>query len=224
MSAKYQNLPERTTYGATSPDLELDTLTKPPATDATKSGHLVVVSGPSGAGKTTLLRKLFEGSGRLVSSISATTRPPRPGERDAVDYHFLSDQEFQRRRARGEFIECFEVFGRGYWYGTLESEVTPSLAAGKWVVLEIDVQGTMAVLERYPDALTIFVRPGSVDELERRLRSRGTESSDAIERRLQVARQELSCADRYRYQVLNDDIDRAVAEIVEILNRYGVAE
>ena len=203
--------------------LELDTLTKQPATDATKSGQLVVVSGPSGAGKTTLLRKLFERSGRLVSSISATTRPPRPGERDGVDYHFLSDQEFQARRERGEFIECFEVFGRGYWYGTLESEVSPSLAAGKWVVLEIDVQGTMAVLERYPDALTIFVRPGSVDELERRLRSRGTESTDAIERRLQVARQELSCADRYRYQVLNDDIDRAVAEIVAILNRYGVS-
>ena len=204
--------------------LELDTLTDPSATDVTKSGHLVVVSGPSGAGKTTLLRKLFERSGRLVSSISATTRPPRPGERDGVDYHFLTDEDFQRRRKRGEFLECFEVFGRGYWYGTLESEVTPSLVAGKWVVLEIDVQGTMAVLERYPDALTIFVRPGSVDELERRLRSRGTESPDAIERRLQVARQELSCADRYRYQVLNDDIDRAVAEIVEILNRYGVSE
>ena len=189
-----------------------------------RAANLVVVSGPSGAGKTTLLRKLFERSGRLVSSISATTRPPRPGERDGVDYHFLSDEDFHRRRERGQFIECFEVFGRGYWYGTLESAVTPSLAAGKWVVLEIDVQGAMAVLERYPDALTIFVRPGSVDELERRLRSRGTESPDAIERRLQVARQELSCADRYRYQVLNDDIDRAVAEIVEILNRYGVSE
>jgi guanylate kinase len=204
--------------------LELDTLTDSPAADAVHRGQLVVVSGPSGAGKTTLLRKLFERSGRLVSSISATTRPPRPGERDGVDYHFMSGEEFQRRRQRGDFLECFEVFGRGFWYGTLESEVTPGLKAGKWVVLEIDVQGTMAVLERYPDALTIFVRPASVDELERRLRSRGTESPDAIERRLQVARQELSCADRYRYQVLNDDIDRAVAEIVEILNRYGVSE
>lgn len=193
------------------------------AAKAALTGQLVVISGPSGAGKTTLLRKLFERSERLVSSISATTRPPRPGERDGVDYHFLSNEEFQCRRERGEFLECFEVFGRGYWYGTLESEVTPGLAAGKWVVLEIDVQGTLKVLERFPHALTIFVRPASVDELERRLRSRGTESDDAIERRLQVARQELSCADRYRYQVLNEDVDQAVADIVEILNRYGVS-
>ena len=94
------------------------------------------------------------------------------GEQDGSDYHFLSPDEFERRRQAGEFLECFEVFGRGYWYGTLESEVTPSLAAGKWVVLEIDVQGAMAVVDRYPDAITIFVHPSSLEELERRLRGR----------------------------------------------------
>src|SRR5438270_2528551 len=113
------------------------------------SGRLIVISGPSGAGKTTIVRELFERCPRLVASVSATTRPPRPQERDGVDYHFLSAEEFERRRRAGEFIECAEVFGRGYWYGTLRSEVAPRLAAEKWVVLEIDVQGTLAVLEQY---------------------------------------------------------------------------
>ena len=134
--------------------------------NAPASGRIVVISGPSGAGKTTLVKRLFRRCDRLVASVSATTRPPRPGEQDGVDYHFLVPEEFTRRQQAGQFIECFEVFGRGYWYGTLWNEVTPSLAAGKWVVLEIDVQGTLAVRQRYPDAITIFVRPGAIEELE----------------------------------------------------------
>jgi len=181
------------------------------------SGRLIVISGPSGAGKTTLLKRLFELLPDLRSSVSATTRPPRPGERNDVDYHFLSPQEFERRRLAGEFLECYEVFGRGTWYGTLQSEVTPSLAAGKSIVLEIDVQGAMAVLQRYPDAITIFVHPSSVEELERRLRGRGTESEEAVQRRLEVARRELACAGQYRFQVVNDDVERAVQTICNIL-------
>jgi len=188
----------------------------------TAAGKLVVISGPSGAGKTTLLKRLYVNCPRpLQASVSATTRPPRPGEVDGVDYHFLSREEFARRREAGEFLECFEVYQRGDWYGTLKSEVAPSLAAGKWVVLEIDVQGTLAVLQHYPDALTIFVRPGSVDELERRLRDRGTESEAALARRLEVARRELASIDRYSYQIVNDDIDRAVRELCEILTQSG---
>ena len=163
-------------------------------------GKLIVISGPSGAGKTTLLRKLFEQCPELLVSVSATTRAPRPGERDGEDYFFLSPEEFARRRAGGDFLECFEVFGHGHWYGTLLSEVAPSLAAGKSIVLEIDVQGAMAVLERYPEAITIFVHPGSIEELERRLRGRGTETEDAIQGRLEVARRELAHASRYRYR------------------------
>jgi guanylate kinase len=187
-----------------------------------RAGRIVVISGPSGAGKSTLLKRIFQRFPRLVSSVSATTRPARPGEQDGVDYLFLTPAEFERRRAAGEFLECFEVFGRGYWYGTLISQVTPSLEAGKWVILEIDVQGTKAVLEHYPNALTIFVRPESPDELERRLRNRGTESEAAIERRLEVARRELTFADQYNYQVLNDDLDRAVEQISDILVKNGV--
>jgi guanylate kinase len=181
-------------------------------------GKLVVISGPSGAGKTTVLRGLFErAKAPLVASVSATTRQPRPGERDGFDYHFLTPAEFARKRETGEFLECCEVYGRGDWYGTLRSEVAPRLAAGKWVVLEIDVQGTLAVLEHYPDAVTIFLRPSSMAELERRLRERGTETEEALRRRLAVAAEELKSIDRYRYQVINDDVEQAVAELVRIL-------
>jgi guanylate kinase len=186
------------------------------------NGRLIVVSGPSGAGKTTVMRRVYQRAPvPLVASVSATTRPPRPGETDGVDYHFLSEEEFAARRARGGFLECFQVFGRGYWYGTLHSEVATGLAAGKWVVLEIDVQGALAVMEQFPDAITIFVRPGSVAELERRLRGRGTETEEAIQRRLARANEELRLADRYRYQVVNDQIDRAVDEICHILTQHG---
>jgi guanylate kinase len=180
-------------------------------------GKMIVISGPSGAGKTTLLKQLFECCPDLVASVSATTRPPRPGERDGVDYHFLTPEEFQRQRSAGDFLECYEVFGRGYWYGTPWSEVSPSLEAGKSIVLEIDVQGAMAVLEKYPDAITIFVRPSTLEELGRRLRDRGTETQEAIERRLEVARRELACAHRYQFQVLNDDVDQAVQQICDII-------
>jgi guanylate kinase len=184
----------------------------------TETGRLVIVSGPSGVGKTTVMQNVIRRAPvPLVASVSATTRPPRPDEIDGRDYHFLSQQEFDRLNESGEFLECFEVFGRGYWYGTLRREVATGLKAGKWVILMIDVNGAMAVLEQCPDAITIFIRSGAPEELERRLRGRGTETPEALNRRLAEAKIELAQADRYQYQVVNDDIDRAVDQICTIL-------
>lgn len=179
-----------------------------------------MVSGPSGVGKTTVLRQLYQCSPvPLVPSVSATTRAPRPGEVHGVDYYFLRPEEFAHHREQGEFLECFQVFGRDYWYGTLVNQVTPSLEAGKWVLLEIDVQGAREAVKEYPDALTIFLRPSSLEELERRLRGRGTEKEEAIQRRLEQARKELAQASWYRYQVINDKVDQAVQAICDILVR-----
>lgn len=189
-----------------------------------KLGKLVVISGPSGVGKSTVVRQVLEHFGRLRLSVSATTRPPRGSEQDGVDYHFLSDAEFARRIAGGEFLECVEVFGRGHWYGTLWSEVRGSLSRGKWVILEIDVDGAREVLRQYPEAVTIFIRPDSMDELERRLRSRGTEKEDAIQRRLAVARHELQQADHYEYQVVNVTVPQTVEEICDILRTRGLTD
>jgi guanylate kinase len=186
-----------------------------------RPGKLVVISGPSGVGKTTLLRRLLAGLPTLVPSVSATTRPPRAGEHDGVDYHFIQLDEFERRRAVGEFLECCQVYGRQHWYGTLVDEVAPRLAAGKWVVLEIDVEGTLSILARYPQAITIFVEPAHPDQLLERLKARGTESPDAMARRLEVARRELHEAHRYKHRVVNEDVEHALAEIERVLAAEG---
>jgi guanylate kinase len=185
-----------------------------------QTSRLVVISGPSGAGKSTVVRELLEKCPLPMHlSISATTRNPRKGEVEGIDYFFLTAEQFAARRAAGDFLESKEYAGN--WYGTLQSQVTAGLAVGKWVLLEIDVEGTMAVLEKHPDALTIFVHSGSVEELERRLRARKTESEDALARRLETAKRELAQKDRYRYQVINRDVPQAVREVCEILLKHA---
>jgi guanylate kinase len=189
----------------------------------TATAQLVVLSGPSGVGKSTVLRQLVERyPEQLRLSISATTRPPRPGETDGVDYYFLNSNEFQRRRQAGEFLECFEVFGRGHWYGTLLSEVRPSLDNPRSVILDVDVAGADQVRRMFSGVPTIFLQPSSEQELQRRLRARGTETETAIQRRLEVARRELARADEYQFQVVNDTVDDAVNQISEILRTRGI--
>lgn len=188
----------------------------------TTVGRLLIFSGPSGAGKTTVLREVLEATNQpLRMSVSATTRPPRPGEVDGVDYHFLKDEDFQAKKNDGEFLECFEVFGRGYWYGTLKETVTASLEAGQWVVLEIDVQGRAKVVEQYPNAVTFFVRPESLEVLEQRLRDRGTENEETIKRRLEVAGHEWPYGKEYTHEIINHSIPQAVSEICRHLDMIG---
>jgi guanylate kinase len=184
------------------------------------AGRLVIISGPAGAGKSTIVRRLLnECPMPLRLSVSATTRQRRPQEADGIDYHFLSREAFAQRRAAGDFLECKEVFGRGDWYGTLKSEVEAGFAVGNWMILEIDVDGAATVLEAHPEAITIFLHTGSMEELERRLRGRGTETEASIQRRLEVARHELARKDMYRHEVVNHTIDQAVKDICQILIR-----
>ncbi len=181
-------------------------------------GRLVVVSGPSGVGKSTVVGRLLQCAPvPLTASVSATTRGPRPGEVDGVDYHFWSPEQFENHRLAGEFLECFQVFETDCWYGTLRSEVLPRLAAGQWVLLEIDVQGARQIMQDYPDAVTIFLHTRSMDELETRLRGRNTETEQHVGQRLKQARSEMAAADQYTHQVVNDDVERAVHEICDIL-------
>ena len=184
----------------------------------TRQGRVIIISGPSGAGKSTLVRRLLDTCPLpLALSVSATTRPPRPDEQDGIAYHFLSADEFDRKREAGEFLEHKEVFGQGHWYGTLEKNITDGLKNGNWVILEIDVAGAMSVIDRIPDAITIFITPGSMEELEKRLRNRQTDSEEAILRRLDVAIQEMSKSHRYQHQVENNDLELATEQVSQIL-------
>jgi guanylate kinase len=184
-------------------------------------GKLVIISGPSGVGKSSVVRALLTQCDLpLRLSVSATTRAPRAEEVEGRDYYFLSREEFAARRQRGEFLECKEVFGRGDWYGTLKSDVEAGFADGKWMMLEIDVEGAVSILAEH-SAITIFIDPGSREELERRLRHRGTEDESAIRRRLEVADRELAQVDKYQYRVVNETIPDTVKAICDILKRHG---
>jgi guanylate kinase len=185
--------------------------------------QILVLSGPSGSGKTTVVERLIlESSVPLVKSISATTRPQRKGEVDGVAYYFLSADEFLRRRDQGEFLETAEVFGAGYWYGTLKSEIDRAKAEKGWAFLEVDVEGALKIMALFPHALTIFLQPPSLEVCEQRLRSRATDSEETIQRRLRKVHEELALADRYCYQIVNDQLDQAVSEIKEIIARHAM--
>ena len=187
--------------------------------------RVVVLSGPSGSGKTTVVERLLAKSPiPLIKSISATTRPPRAREKHGDSYYFLTAEEFARQKDAGEFLETAEVFGAGHWYGTLKSEVDRARQLGGWAFLEIDVHGALRVMELYPEAITIFLHPPSMEECEKRLRSRGTESESVIQKRLRQVTEEIAHAGRYRYQVVNDRLDETIAEILSIFAQEAAVE
>lgn len=171
----------------------------------------VVLSAPSGAGKTTIARRLMAERADIGYSVSATTRSPRPGELDGLDYHFLSEREFLARLAAGEFAESAVVHGRRY--GTLRSEVRRVLASDRYVIMDIDVQGAMQFAAAFPESLLLFIIPPSVDVLVRRLKARKTESDAELAERLRNAQAELRQVGHYHAVIVNDDLDRAVADV-----------
>ena len=179
---------------------------------------MILLIGASASGKTEvakLLKSLFS----IKKAVTHTSRAPRPGEKDGVDYYFLTREDFLARRERGEFLESFEVYPGGALYGTLTEPVPRRLAEGKWVVLEIDVKGARQVLKTFPDAVSIFVQPPSFKDLETRLRGRGTESEESLAKRLAQAESELASADEYKYRVVNGRLDDAVADLTAILKK-----
>ncbi|MGA7180916.1 MAG: guanylate kinase [Thiobacillaceae bacterium] len=178
-------------------------------------GLLLIVSAPSGAGKTTLVRALLKADPAIHLSISYTTRPPRPGEVDGKDYHFVSKDEFAEMTNRGEFLESAEVYSN--YYGTAESWIEGEIAAGRDILLEIDWQGASQVRKRFPEAMSIFVLPPSLQALRNRLMNRAQDNQEVIERRLASAAEEVSHAVEFDYIIVNDDFDEALLDLTALV-------
>lgn len=178
-------------------------------------GALFVVSGPSGAGKSTLLHRLFETVPGLEFSVSATTRAPRPGERDGVEYHFVSPERFAELRDGGELLEYATVYGRSY--GTPRAPVLAALEAGRSIVLDIDAQGAAQVRRGHPEAVTVFILPPSLGATRERLRARGTDPPAVIEARVAQAEAQLTRCGEFDYLVFNDELDTASAQLVGVV-------
>lgn len=180
-----------------------------------RKGLLVLVSGPSGTGKGTVCNLLREKHPELAYSISATTRQPRPGEVDGVNYYFYDKAKFEAMIEAGELLEWANVYGN--YYGTPKQAVLDRLEAGEDILLEIDTQGALNVMETMPEGLYVFLLPPSLEELEKRLRGRGTETEESIARRLGAAKEEIGRAVKYRYVVVNDTVEKAEETIANII-------
>jgi len=176
---------------------------------------LLILSAPSGTGKTTLARRLVAAHPGAVFSVSTTTRAPRPHEKEGVDYHFVSEKEFQRMIDQGAFVEWAQVHGNHY--GTPRSAVD---RAKGLVVFDIDVQGGQSIKKQRPDAVRVLILPPSLEELERRLRARSTDDEATVRRRLEAAQKEISRASDYEYRVVNDDLERAYGELEAIVAQH----
>lgn len=177
-------------------------------------GRLIVFSAPSGCGKGTMLAEILKND-KFRCSVSATTRAPREGEVDGVNYHFITREDFEKQIAEDKFLEHAEYCENHY--GTLVSEVDPYLEKGVNVILEIEVQGAMKIREKRPDALFIFIAPPSIDELTRRLKKRGTETDDVIAKRVSKAAGEIAMAEKYDYTIVNDALEDALSDFFAVI-------
>jgi guanylate kinase len=186
--------------------------------DAIGSGHLFVVSAPSGAGKTTLCQAVRKQFPELRYSVSYTTRKPRTGEMDGRDYHFIDKRSFEKGVADHQWAEWAVV--HGHYYGTSADFIDKELGAGHDILLDIDVQGAAQILERYPEAVTIFIEPPALETLRKRLESRNTDTPAEIERRLRVAENEMAQKNRYRHIIINDELVQAIQSLARIIVRY----
>jgi guanylate kinase len=182
-----------------------------------RRGHLFVISAPSGAGKTSIARVILARHPGMRFSVSATTRPRRPGEVDGKDYFFLTRDEFTRRVGEGAFAEWEEIYGD--FYGTLCSEIEGALGAGESLLFDVDVKGGLSIKKLYPEAVTVFVRPPSVETLLERLRNRHTEDGATLARRMERVPMELSLGDRFDRTVVNDVLEEAVEEVDGIIQQ-----
>lgn len=182
-------------------------------------GGIFVISGPSGAGKNTVYDGLCARSGDFAQTVSATTRAPRAGEQDGVDYYFKSADEFRKLVDAGEFIEYVNYGGN--YYGTLKSEVARLADMGKKVVLVIEVNGAFNIKKAFPEAVLLFIMPPSVEELERRIRKRGDNTEEETAERIRIAEEEMRCRDRYDHCVVNDELDECVNNVYNIIMSKG---
>jgi guanylate kinase len=183
-----------------------------------KRGHLFIISAPSGAGKTTLVKAVLQQFRDMLYSISYTTRKPRAEERDGIDYHFISKQDFKKGINKGRWAEWAEVYGN--YYGTSVEFIEKSLSSGCDILLDIDVQGTLQILKHYPDSVTIFILPPSMNALRKRLEVRGSDSQAVIEKRLLNARKEMTQKKMYRHIIVNDVLSEAIKELSAIFKKY----
>lgn len=183
-----------------------------------KTGNLFIISGPSGSGKTTLLRAALDRCTDILYSISYTTRKPRKGEKDGIDYYFIPKKEFKAKLESDKWAEWAAVHDN--YYGTSAAFLDKGLSDGKDILLDIDVQGAAKLLKRYPESVTIFILPRSHDALRSRLESRGTDSQDEIEKRLINSKEELGKVDIYRHVILNDELCSAIEQLISIIESY----